>query len=36
MRGGKISREIAYEIWREAGSPEDLDDIPDAVEVLTF
>jgi steroid delta-isomerase-like uncharacterized protein len=28
MRDGKISREIAYEMWREAGSGVDHDDIP--------
>jgi steroid delta-isomerase-like uncharacterized protein len=28
MRDGKISREIAYEMWREAGSDTDHDDIP--------
>ncbi|MEU6147537.1 nuclear transport factor 2 family protein [Streptomyces sp. NPDC047081] len=36
MRDGKIAREIAYEIWREAGGPLDHDDIPDTAEVLTF
>lgn len=30
MRDGKISREIAYELWREAGSDVDNDDIPDS------
>ncbi|MGP4017556.1 nuclear transport factor 2 family protein [Saccharopolyspora sp. 5N708] len=34
MRDGKIAREIAYEIWREADSGVDVDDVPaDAVEV---
>ena len=28
MRDGKISREIAYELWREAGSDSGHDDIP--------
>ncbi|MCU1603890.1 MAG: hypothetical protein JWP46_355 [Modestobacter sp.] len=29
---GRIAREIAHEMWRQVGSPEDNDDIPaDAV-----
>lgn len=28
MQDGKITREIAYELWREFGSSEDRDDIP--------
>lgn len=32
MRDGRISREIAYELWRERGGKNDLDDIiPSAV-----
>jgi ketosteroid isomerase-like protein len=29
MRDGRITREIAYELWREAGGACDHDDIPD-------
>jgi hypothetical protein len=36
LRGGKISREIAYEIWREAGSATDHDDIPADAITLSF
>ena len=36
MRDGKIAREIAYEIWRRPGSPEDNDLIPAGATVVTF
>lgn len=36
MRDGRIAREIAYEIWRKAGSPNDLDDIPEGSPVEIF
>jgi hypothetical protein len=36
MRDGKIAKEIAYEIWREKGSPEDIDRIPDGARVTVF
>jgi hypothetical protein len=36
LRGGKISREIAYEMWREAGSVTDHDDIPPDAITLSF
>lgn len=36
MRDGKIAREIAYEIWRRRGSPEDNDLIPAGARVVSF
>ena len=36
MRDGKIAREIAYEIWRRQGSPEDNDLIPAGATVVSF
>lgn len=36
MKDGKIQREIAYELWREKGSPADLDFIPDGSVVTDF
>ncbi|MGW5110619.1 nuclear transport factor 2 family protein [Nocardia sp. NPDC004123] len=36
MRDGKIAREIAYEMWREIGSAEDHDSIPDGAKVEIF
>ena len=36
MRDGKIAREIAYEIWRRRGSPEDNDLIPAGAKVVSF
>ena len=36
MRDGRIAREIAYELWREVGSPVDVDDIPADALVETF
>lgn len=36
LRDGKICREIAYEMWREAGSAIDHDDIPANAIALSF
>lgn len=36
MRDGKIAKEIAYEIIREAGGPTDHDNIPPGAEVTVF
>jgi ketosteroid isomerase-like protein len=36
MRDGRIAREIAYEIWRRRGSPEDNDLIPAGATVVSF
>jgi hypothetical protein len=36
LRDGRISREIAYEMWRRVGSPEDVDDIPTGAGEETF
>lgn len=36
MRDGKISKEIAYEIFREAGGPSDHDNIPPGSDVTVF
>jgi ketosteroid isomerase-like protein len=36
MRDGRIAREIAYEIWRRRGSPEDNDLIPPGARVVCF
>jgi ketosteroid isomerase-like protein len=36
MRDGRIAREIAYEIWRRQGSPEDNDLIPAGATVVSF
>jgi ketosteroid isomerase-like protein len=36
MRGGKIAREIVYELWREKDGPADVDVIPDAAVVVDF
>jgi len=36
MRDGKIVREIAYEMLREFGGPEDHDAIPEGAEVTVF
>ncbi len=36
MRDGRIAREIAYELWREAGSTVDHDDIPEGSHVEVF
>ncbi|HVW40635.1 MAG TPA: nuclear transport factor 2 family protein [Amycolatopsis sp.] len=36
MRDGRITREIAYELWRDAGGPLDNDDIPEGALVELF
>lgn len=36
MKDGKIAREIAYEMWREFGSPEDNDAIPEDAVVVDY
>ncbi len=36
MRDGKIVREIAYEMWREEGTPNAVDYIPEGAPVITF
>lgn len=36
MRDGRITREIAYELWREAGSVIAHDDIPEGAAVTLF
>lgn len=36
MRDGRIAREIAYELWREAGSAVDNDEIPEGSHVEVF
>jgi ketosteroid isomerase-like protein len=36
MRDGRITREIAYELWREAGSACDHDDIPEGATTEVF
>ncbi|PND51887.1 hypothetical protein CQZ88_11725 [Rhodococcus sp. ENV425] len=36
MRDGKIAREIAYEIWRKVGSPEDNDSVPEGAHVEVY
>jgi steroid delta-isomerase-like uncharacterized protein len=36
LRDGKICREIAYEMWREAGSAVDRDEIPASATTLSF
>jgi len=36
MKDGRIEREIAYEMWREAGAPNAVDDIPEGAPVISF
>ncbi|HJT91116.1 MAG TPA: nuclear transport factor 2 family protein [Mycobacterium sp.] len=36
MRDGMIAREIAYEVWRKLGAPNDNDDIPEDAHVEVF
>lgn len=36
LRDGRITREIAYELWRKAGAPNDADAIPADAKVETF
>lgn len=36
MRGGRIAREIAYEMSRSYAGPRDVDDIPDGAPVTDF
>ena len=36
MRDGKIAKEIAYEIIRRVGDPNDRDDIPEGSPVTVF
>jgi ketosteroid isomerase-like protein len=36
MRDGRIAREIAYELWREAGGACDVDDIPEGSRTEVF
>lgn len=36
MKDGKIIREIAYEMWRKAGSPHAVDKIPDGCVEVVF
>lgn len=36
MRDGKIARETAYEMWRELGSPEDHDFVPEGAHIEEY
>jgi hypothetical protein len=36
MKDGKIVREIAYEIWRQEGAPNAVDNVPDGCRTVVF
>jgi hypothetical protein len=36
LRDGRITREIAYEMWREVGAPNDADSIPEGAKTEVF
>ena len=36
MKDGKITREIAYEMWRKEGAPNAVDEIPEGCRLVTF